>query len=122
MTHFEIYAEDPEALAEFYRGLFGWRIDKAPGVDYYMVRTGGNGLDGGLQHRPIPEPRSWVHYVSVDSLDAALERVEQLGGSIIRARTAVPKAAWYAVVSDPDGNVFALWEADPNAFPTIEPE
>ena len=24
VTHFEIYAEDPAKLADFYRGLFGW--------------------------------------------------------------------------------------------------
>jgi len=28
----------------------------------------------------------------------------------------------YAIVEDPDGNVFDFWEADPNAFPPLEPE
>ena len=28
VTHFEIYAEEPAKLAEFYRGVFGWRLDK----------------------------------------------------------------------------------------------
>jgi predicted enzyme related to lactoylglutathione lyase len=50
VTHFEIYAEEPGALADFYRALFGWQIEKAPGVDYYLIQTGAGagGLRGGL--------------------------------------------------------------------------
>jgi signal transduction histidine kinase len=54
-----------------------------------------------LTYRPIPGPRSWVHYVHVESLDDAVAQVERLGGSLLRAKTAVPKTAWYAVVADP---------------------
>lgn len=87
--------------------------------------AGGNGgveLRGGLSPRPIPEPRGWVHYVSVESLDESIEQVQSLGGTIVRAKTAVPKVAWHAVVADPQGNPFALWQADPSAFPPLEPE
>lgn len=124
VTHFEIYAEDLGAVAEFYRELFDWQIERAAGVDYYMVQTGaeGAGLRGGLTYRPIEGPRSWVHYVSVESLEDAVDRVETLGGSVVRPRTAIPKVAWYAVVADPEGNIFALWQSDPNAFPPLDPE
>jgi predicted enzyme related to lactoylglutathione lyase len=125
VTHFEIYAEEPERLAGFYRELFGWTIERPPGIDYYRVQTGadsGDGLAGGLTYRPIPEPRSWVHYVSVDSVDDTIERVVALGGAVLREKSAVPKTAWYAVLEDPQGNVFAIWQPDPNAFPVLEPE
>ena len=72
--------------------------------------------------RPIPGPRSWVHYLHVDSLDQTLERIVELGGTLVRPKAAVPKTAWYAVVADPDGNIFAIWQADPTAMPTPEPE
>jgi uncharacterized protein len=125
VTHFEIFAEEPASLAEFYRQLFGWTIEKAPGIDYFMIDTGAGGataLRGGLSVRPIPEPRSWVHYVSVDSIDDAVAQVVSLGGSVLRDKTAVPKTAWYAVAADPQGNIFALWQADPLAFPDLRPE
>jgi uncharacterized protein len=125
VTHFEIYAADAPQLAEFYTELFGWKIDKAPGIDYFQINTdpaGGSGIRGGLLHRPIPGPRSWVHYVSVESVDAAVGKVQSLGGKLVRAKAAVPKVAWYAVVEDPDGNIFAVWQADPTAFPPHEPE
>jgi predicted enzyme related to lactoylglutathione lyase len=34
----------------------------------------------------------------------------------------VPKVGWYAVVADPEGNIFALWQHDRNAMPPLEPE
>ena len=125
VTHFEIYAEEPAKLADFYRTVLGWQIEKAPGMDYWRVQTnsaGGEGINGGLLFRPIPGPRSWVHYVHVQSLDETVEQLLRLGGSVVRPKTAVPKTAWYAVVADPEGNLFALWEADPTAFPMPEPE
>jgi hypothetical protein len=125
VTHFEIYAEEPAKLAEFYQSLLGWQIEKAPGIDYWRIEThsaGGNGVNGGLLFRPIPGPRSWVHYVHVTSLDETVEQLLRLGGTVVRPKAAVPKTAWYAVVADPGGNIFALWEADPMALPMPEPE
>jgi hypothetical protein len=127
LTHFEIFAEQPAALAEFYRKLLGWRINKAPGVDYWRIQTdstdrGGQAINGGLTFRPIQGPRSWVHYLHVESLDDVLEQVLNLGGTVLRPRAAVPKTAWYAVVADPEGNIFAIWEPDPMAMPSPEPE
>jgi predicted enzyme related to lactoylglutathione lyase len=123
-THFEIYAEEPAKLADFYRGLFGWQIDKAPGIDYWWIRTGATdtkGFNGGLTYRPIPGLRSWVNYVNVASLDETLTQAQLLGGAVLRPKTAVPKTAWFAIAADPEGNIFAIWQADPTAFPPPEP-
>ena len=125
VTHFEIYASEPGKLADFYRALFGWQLEKAPGIDYWRIQTepsNTNSFNGGLTYRPIPEPRSWVHYVNVESLDASIEQLQRLGGAVLRPKTAVPKTAWYAVVQDPEGNIFAIWQPDPTAFPPPEPD
>jgi predicted enzyme related to lactoylglutathione lyase len=125
VTHFEIFAEDTARLAQFYRDLFDWNIEKAPGLDYFRIETGppeDHSIGGGLLNRPIPGPRSWVHYVLVDSLDQTIERVQRLGGKLLRPKTAVPKTAWYAVVEDPEGNIFAVYERDAIAMPMPVPE
>jgi predicted enzyme related to lactoylglutathione lyase len=124
VTHFEIYGDDPDALADFYRDLFGWTIERPPGIDYYRVDTSatGDGIGGGLTYRPIEPPRSWVHYVSVESVDASIERTRALGGTVLVDKSAVPRTAWYAVLQDPQGNAFAVWQPDRNAFPILEPE
>ena len=125
ITHFEIYGGTPARLAEFYRALFGWEVDQAPGVDYWRIRTGTaevDSLSGGLTYRPDCLPPSWVNYVKVASLDEVIAQIQSLGGKILRPRTAVPKAAWYAVVQDPEGNIFAIWQPDSTAFPPPEPD
>jgi uncharacterized protein len=123
VTHFEIYAEDTNGLAQFYRDLFDWKIEKAPGVDYFRIQTGpeSQGIAGGLLSRPIPGPRSWVHYVRVESIDETIERVERLGGKLLRPKAAVPKSAWYAVMEDVEGNIFAVYQPDALAMPKPEP-
>lgn len=123
VTHFEIFADDPAKLVDFYHSLFGWEIEKAPGIDYWRIRIEAAGaIGGGLTHRAIPETRSWVHYVHVASLDEAVAEALRLGGKVVRPKTAVPKTAWYAVLTDPQGNVFAVWQTDPAAMPPPVPE
>jgi uncharacterized protein len=125
VTHFEIYGEQPAALAEFYRQLFGWRLERAPGVDYWRIETEaspGRGIAGGLTYRPIAGTRGWMHYVHVASLDDAVAEAERLGAAVLRPKTAVPKAAWYAVLADPGGNIFAIWQGDTNAMTTPQLE
>jgi uncharacterized protein len=123
VTHFEIYADEPVKLADFYRNLFGWRLDRAPGVDYWRIQTvpsNSQEFNGGLMHRPMPGPRSWVNYVNVESIDISIAEACHLGAEVLMPKTAVPKTAWYAVLSDPQGNIFAIWQADPTAFPPSE--
>ena len=125
LTHFEVYGEDPGKLAQFYATLFGWQIEKAPGVDYWRIQTqprSGNGFDGGLTYRPADGPSSWLHYVTVASVDAAIGQAQLMGANIVRPKTAVPRTGWYAVLADPQGNSFAIWQTDTTAFPPPEPD
>jgi uncharacterized protein len=59
VMHFEIQADEPERAANFYREIFGWTIEKIPGLgwDYWMVMTADKdskepGINGGLLKRP----------------------------------------------------------------------
>ena len=125
LTHFEIYGDEPQKLADFYRELFGWRVERAPGVDYWRIHlpSSENGnADGGLTYRPMTTSRGWMQYVSVESLDDSVAVAQRLGAQVLRPKTAVPKTAWYAVLADPEGNLFAIWQPDPTAFPLPEPD
>ena len=125
VTHFEIYGDDPAKLADFYACLFGWQIEKAPGVDYWRIHndpTNGNHFDGGLAYRPSDGPSCWLPYVTVDSVDEAIARAQRMGASIVRQKSAVPRTGWYGVLVDPQGNFFAIWQTDPTAFPAPEPD
>jgi predicted enzyme related to lactoylglutathione lyase len=124
VTHFEIYGDEPEKLAAFYRQLLGWRIERAEGVDYWRIHPNPaeDRVAGGLTYRPALDPHGWVHYVNVVSIDDSMAGAQRLGAKILRHKTAVPRTAWYAVLGDPAGNVFALWQPDPTAFPPPEPD
>jgi predicted enzyme related to lactoylglutathione lyase len=124
VTHFEIYGEQPTALAEFYQRVFGWQLEQMPGVDYWRIHTGsteGKDLNGGLTYRAIPGLNGWMVYVNVSSLDSTIALIQELGGLVIRPKTAVPKTAWVTIVADPAKNIFGVWQADPTAFPPPEP-
>lgn len=125
VTHFEIYGEAPEELARFYREALGWEVEQMPGIQYWRIQTGaaeGPALHGGLTQRAIPGLNGWMLFVQVESLDETVARILNLGGSIIRRKTAVPRTAWVTIVSDPAKNIFGIWQADPSAFPMPEPD
>jgi predicted enzyme related to lactoylglutathione lyase len=125
LTHFEIYGDAPVKLAAFYGELFGWRIEQAAGVDYWRIHLDASEksrVDGGLTHRPPLDPRGWMQFVNVESLDESLAVAQRLGAKVLRPKTAVPRTAWCAVLADPEGNVFAIWQPDPTAFPPPEPD
>ena len=117
IVHFEIPADDPQALAEFYRQLFGWKIEKQPGpMEYWLLGTApeGEGVNGGMYRREKPDQVP-VNYIGVESVDEFSQKVERLGGQIVVPKQAVPQMGYWAMALDPQGNVFALWESDPNA-------
>ena len=125
VTHFEIYGEEPAALADFYRDIFGWQVEQMPGVNYWRVQTGSSepkALHGGLTSRAIPNLNGWMLFFNVASVDETTALIEKLGGSIIRRKTAVPRTAWVTIVADPAKNMFGIWQADPTAFPMPEPD
>jgi uncharacterized protein len=122
ITHFEVFGADPGALAVFYRDLLGWNAEKAPGVDYWRIASqpGDRPIGGGVTFYPEGAPRGWLCYMRVASIDDSIARALSLGGRIVRSKTAAPKTAWYAMIADPDGNVFCIWQPDPNALPPPE--
>ena len=123
-VHFEIHASNPQALIDFYSGLFGWSFNKWEGGDYWMIHTGPDeqpGINGGLLPRrgPLPENmaavNSFVITVDVDDVDAAVTAALGGGGVTAVPRMAVPGIGWLAYLKDPDGNIFGVMQADTEA-------
>ena len=48
VVHFEIAGKDGTKLQEFYRKLFDWKVEVDPAMNYGMVDTGGEGINGGI--------------------------------------------------------------------------
>jgi len=114
---FEIPADNVERAKNFYNALFGWKIEKFPGVaDYWHIDTGGADAspDGGLMKR-VHAGQPITNYIAVSSVDESATRVEDLGGSICKTKTAVPGMGYFIICQDPENNMFALWEANQTA-------
>ncbi|MBV9106655.1 MAG: VOC family protein [Verrucomicrobia bacterium] len=110
---FEIPADDVERAKSFYGALFGWKIEKVPGMtDYWHVDTGGSddAPDGGVMKRQEPQQQGITNYIGVASVDESAAKVEKLGGKICMPKTAVPQMGYFVICRDPENNTFALWE------------
>jgi predicted enzyme related to lactoylglutathione lyase len=114
IAHMEIPSDDLERTSTFYGGVFAWQIGPVDGFpDYEMVSTGQEGLGGAIGLRGKTAPDALRIYVNVDSIEAALAKVADLGGSVIVERTEVPGMGRYAAVKGPQVNEMGLWEDPP---------
>ena len=128
IVHFEIPADEPERAAKFYGELFGWKIEKwenQGGIEYWTVQTvptddAGRpvrqGVNGGMMRRMYPTQQP-VNYIAVESVDEAVAKAERLGARVMMGKTPVPGIGWFAQLTDPEGNILAVWETDPAAAP-----
>ena len=72
-------------------------------------------MGGAIGKRGESAPEKQRTYVHVDSIDAALQKVDELGGSVVEPKGEVPGQGWYGVFRDPEGNELAVWESLPNS-------
>ena len=113
IVHFEIPAQDTARAREFWGGLFGYEFQSMEGpVEYHMFQTGEN--EGGGVMPSQDGERGLVTYFGVEDIDAALAKVQGLGGSA-EEKQPIPGFGWFARVKDTEGNPFSLWQRDENA-------
>lgn len=117
MVFFEIPADDVDRAKSFYSQLLGWQFQQPPGMgDYWTFATGcEDGVTGGgMMARQGPE-HVITNYINVESIDDFMAKVQALGGSIMMPKQPVPQMGWMAWCKDTEGNVFAMWQEDPEA-------
>jgi uncharacterized protein len=82
---------------------------------YCMIRKDDRDV-GGLyelskEMREQGIPAHWLSYVKVENVDESARRAAELGGRVVMGPLDVMTAGRMAVVQDPTGGAFALWEA-----------
>ena len=107
---------DAAAALPFYRGLFGWELEnvmpEGSGGEYYMGRIrGGDVAAIGSIPDGAPATAMWNTYIWVDSAEAAASTARGAGGAVVTEPFDVMDAGRMAVVSDPEGAVFCVWQA-----------
>jgi len=111
---YELMTTDVAAATAFYTEVTGWRARdaSAPGTTYTLVAVGDSAV-GGLMSLPADARKAgatprWVGYVGVDDVDAAAERIGQLGGIVHVPPIDVPDISRIAIVADPQMAMFGL--------------
>ena len=119
VVHFEIPFDDGDRARRFYKEAFDWQVQEMPGMDYTMVTTGPRGdqgptepgyINGGMVARQNSPATGPVITVDVESIDVALERITDLGGSPLVPKQPVGEMGFAAYAKDTEGNVIGLWE------------
>jgi uncharacterized protein len=115
----ELHTSDQPAAKEFYDSLFGWESKDepmGPNEFYTMFRLQGRDAGAGCTLRPEERsqgvPPHWMIYITVDSADAAAAKAQQLGGKVLAPAFDVMDAGRMAVILDPTGAAFCVWQAN----------
>jgi hypothetical protein len=113
----DLATTDARGAADFYTRLFGWdTVDlSADGAGAYtmLARNGKKvcalfGMNPDLCEQGVPA--HWQSYISVDDAEISCARLAELGGEIVQPAFDVSGVGRMAVVRDPAGAAFALWQ------------
>jgi predicted enzyme related to lactoylglutathione lyase len=99
----EFPADDPDRARRFWHGVLGLHLTPRPAAAGSGWETDTDSLRLGVHSRgPGPGDTASLPYFTVPDLPATLQRVRELGGSVIH-----PGDRW-AVCRDSEGSPFAL--------------
>jgi predicted enzyme related to lactoylglutathione lyase len=120
----ETLTPDLDAALRFYEGVFGWSFagpgpmpGDPPGA-YFVARVDGDDV-AGVGSLPARAGEAggigWSTHVAVASADDAAARAVDAGGTLLLEPFDVPPAGRLAVIADPAGAAFCVWEAGARA-------
>ena len=120
VVHFEIPFDEKKRAHEFYKKVFGWKLNDMPEMNYTIAHTIDvdekmmpkeyGAINGGMYKRDAKSAKSPVIVMDVKSIEESVKKIMSNGGKITREKTAVGDMGWYAQVQDTEGNVIGIWE------------
>lgn len=125
----ELATTDQNAAMTFYKAIFGWGVKDepmGPGEVYSMLSVGGKNLGAAYTMRAAERemglPPHWNAYISVKNADDAAKRAEELGGKVVVKPFDVMEAGRMAVIQDPTGAYFQVWQKAKSAGAQVKNE
>jgi predicted enzyme related to lactoylglutathione lyase len=114
----ELATTDQQAAVAYYRALFGWDVNEQPiGPDgvYSMFLLRGKEVAAAYSMRPEERqggaPPHWNLYVAVANVDETVKQAEALGAKVFAPPFDVMDVGRMAILQDPSGAVFEVWQA-----------
>lgn len=118
-SYADLQTSDLDAATNFYTDLFGWKIDDQPMSEdpndiYRQFTKNGRIVCAAAKQRPEQAqagvPPMWNVYFTVDDVDLKAKEAEAAGGTVHAPPFDVFDAGRMAVISDPAGAFFCLWQ------------
>ena len=112
-TWIDLGVPDLDRALDFYGALFGWQFDVAP-AEYGRYTTaylhGGRVAALAPSHDPTSTRYWWNVYLAAADCDATAAAVERAGGTVVEPPSDVMEQGRMAIVRDPAGGQFGLWQ------------
>ena len=120
---YELGTTDPKAAQSFYSGVFDWGAMEVPmpgggedcaGGSYTLLQARGQDIAGAYKlEGPMFEgvPPHWLVYIATDRIDGDTAKAKEMGGSVMLEPMDVPGVGRVAVLRDPQGAAFGLFQA-----------
>jgi len=112
----DLFSSDVEASTRFYERVFDWesrRIKEPP--QPYAIFYKGDMPVAGLAYRQAPDGGDvygrWIHYISVDDVDATQREIAENAGQILLERRSFPDRGDFAIAMDTHGAPFGIIRA-----------
>ena len=110
----DLNTPNPEKASQFYGEWLGWTFETGKdGYRHIINGAGQENMIGGIppgMHAPPGTPAHWMAYFNVADCKASAAEAAQLGASTLMAADVMPDVGVIAVLSDPQGAVFALYQ------------
>ncbi len=116
----ELMTTDTAAAESFYKKVAGWTpVPFAPDGSYTVFNNASGAGVAGLMKLPdaakqMGAPPHWLMYVGTPSVDDTAVRIAQLGGRVLKQPADIPNTGRFAVVQDPFGATFGIFQPPPN--------
>jgi predicted enzyme related to lactoylglutathione lyase len=114
----ELSTTDQKGAVAFYHALFGWDLNEqpmGPGETYSMFQMRDRPIGAAYTMRPEERqqgiPPHWGSYVAVKNAEESAKRAQELGGKVLAPAFDVMDAGRMAIIQDPTGATFAVWQA-----------
>jgi len=113
----DLMTSDVPRARQFYADLFGWAITPGPNdpSGYLHIKNGETFIGGIPPVGPQPGvPSHWLLYFLASDCDGSAAKAKSLGANIYYGPTTLEGVGRWAVVADPQGAAFAIFQPLPH--------
>jgi uncharacterized protein len=113
----DLMTPDPLHDRQFYADLFGWQVTPGPDDPHgYLHIKNGERFIGGMPPGALQPgvPPHWLIYLLVSNCDASADKAKSLGAHIVFGPSTMGGVGRWAVVADPQGAIFAIFQPLPH--------